>query len=227
MKSRRGAHRSGGSRKLRQRGGDLGSADGIDVRTEADAQKLNAMLGGSRTSNVYILVYADWCGHCHRYLPTWDSLQKTPGRTCPMARVHHDMQEKVSKIADAKLEGYPSVVKVLPSGKLEEYKEGGETTNAMPNMRDIQTMETELKATSETTPITQNNQSGGGQEGGDVLTAFVGAVQAAGPAALLLLAHGALQDRGAHRTKPTGGYRGPKRKSRRGRTYRNTRRRMH
>lgn len=217
------------TRRNRLRGGSLGAADGIDVRTEADAQKLNETMKTPQTT--FILVYADWCGHCHRYLPTWDELQKTPGRNCRMARVHHDMQDKVSAIASAKLEGYPSVVKVLPNGTLQEYQQGGETTNAMPNMRDIPAMQSELKDSGAAV-----NQSGGKrskrqtrkQAGGDILSAFLGAVQAAGPAALLLLAHGALQQRKQSQSlslsQPAGGFRGPKRLTRRGRTRRNTRR---
>ena len=97
-----------------------------------------------------ILVYADWCGHCHKYMPTWTKFEKTPGRTANIAKVHHDMLEKVPSIKDAKIQGYPSVIRVEPSGKITDYKVPGspEVTNAMPTMRDTAAMMKELKAAS-------------------------------------------------------------------------------
>ena len=190
-------------KKRMQKGGE----NGLDVRSDEDIPALEAMMGGNQTT--FVLIYADWCGHCHRYMPTWDELQKIPGRTANMAKVHHDMQEKISALKDAKIQGYPSVVKVLPSGKLEEYRaEANETTNAIQSMRDMKEMERELKGKA---------QSGGAKQvGGELMTAFVGAIQAAGPSALLLLAHGALQDQ----KKQKGGYKPPKRQTRRGRSRR-------
>jgi hypothetical protein len=58
-------------------------------------------------------------------------------------------------------------------------------------------------------------KQGGSQKGGDVISAFMGAVQTAGPAALLLLAHGALT------SKQKGGFKAPKRQTRRGKSRRN------
>jgi thiol-disulfide isomerase/thioredoxin len=187
-----------------QRGGDANQT-GMDVRSQSDISTINAMIGGNNVT--FVLIYADWCGHCHRYLPTWDELEKTPGRKANMAKVHYDMQEKIPALKDAKIEGYPSVVKVMPNGKLEEFTaKGGEMTNAMQNMRDMDEMRREL-----------TNQSGGGQKGGELASAFVAAIQAAGPAALLLLAHGALTE------KQKGGFRSPKRQTRRGTSRRRLR----
>ena len=88
-----------------------------------------------------VLIYADWCPHCHDYLPIWDQFANLPGRTTNMAKVHYDMQEKIPAIANAKINGYPSVIKVRPDGTIEEYKdESGITTNAVPNMRDKEEM---------------------------------------------------------------------------------------
>lgn len=187
----------------KQRGGE-NTSEGLDVRSEKDIPTLNSMLNDDKMSMV--LIYADWCGHCHRYIPTWNELEKTPGRKVNMAKVHYDMQEKIPALKDAKIQGYPSVVKVLPSGKLQEYSvDGGEMTNAMQDMRDMDVMKRE---------ITGGQTGGKRQTGGELISAFMGAIQSAGPAALLLLAHGALTE------KQKGGFRPPKRQTRRGRSRR-------
>lgn len=107
----------------------------LDVRSEKEVEKLNSLM--NQTPFTLVLIYADWCPHCHEYLPTWDEFANLPGRNANMAKVHYDMQEKIPNIANAKINGYPSVIKVLPNGTIEEFKdESGESTNAIPNMRD-------------------------------------------------------------------------------------------
>jgi hypothetical protein len=63
-----------------------------------------------------------------------------------MVSVHHDMVEKVPAIANAKLDGYPSVLKVSPDGAIEKYTVPGSAniTNAVPFMRDEKKMKSML-----------------------------------------------------------------------------------
>jgi thiol-disulfide isomerase/thioredoxin len=118
----------------------------IDVRKESQIPALEAMIVAGPTT--FILIHADWCGHCQHYKPTWNDFEKTPGRTANIASIHYDMMEKVPAIANAKIQGYPSVIKVEPNGNIEEYKVPGsqETTNALPEMRDVDTMKREMTA---------------------------------------------------------------------------------
>jgi thiol-disulfide isomerase/thioredoxin len=189
----------------------------VDIRSAEDVSKLNAMLKSGAPT--FVLIYADWCGHCHRYLPTWSQLENTPGRAANMARVHYDMQDKIPAIKDAKIQGYPSVIKVLPDGRIQSYASEGGATNAIPYMREEAEMQSELQGNDPHANST-NMQSGGRHVGGGVLAAFTSAIQQAGPTALLLLASSALSKRGAKRARS---YKSPKRVSRRASTRRSRR----
>ncbi len=179
---------------------------GVDIRSDTDVKKLEDMFKNGAPT--FVLIYADWCGHCHRYLPMWSEFENTPGRTANMARVHYDMQEHIPAIKNAKIQGYPSVIKVLPDGRIESYTSDGAETNAVPIMRDEAKMQSDLRAQS-------GGMRGGAMRGGagGILAAFVSAVQVAGPTALLLLTNSALSRRS--RT-----FKSPKRASRRASTRR-------
>jgi thiol-disulfide isomerase/thioredoxin len=108
------------------------------------------MLG--RGPITFVLVYADWCGHCQRYKPMWQKLARTPGRIANMAAVRDDMFPKVAKIANAKIQGYPSVIKVGRDGSIARFNVNGQETNAIDSgkMRDLDAMRKEI-----TTPASE------------------------------------------------------------------------
>ena len=85
----------------------------------------------------FVFVHADWCGHCQTYKPIWQELEAAPGRQATMAMIHHDMVENSPTLKNAKIPGYPTVLKVYPSGQIEKY---GDKTNGMPNIRDKDAM---------------------------------------------------------------------------------------
>ena len=118
----------------------------LDVRSKGDVTALEKLLHGSRVT--FVLIYADWCGHCHKFMPTWEKYEKLPSRTANIAKVHHDMQEESPTLRNASILGYPSVVRVLPSGKIAEFVSPGssEPTNAIPpaDMRNEVYMKKEL-----------------------------------------------------------------------------------
>lgn len=213
--------------RQRNEKGRFTAAAPIDVRNESQAAELESMLNSGHTT--FVFFYMDTCGYCHQYKPMWKDLEKTSGRNAQVASIHYDMQEHVPTIANAKIQGYPSVIKVSPKGEIAEYTVPGsdEKTNAMPNMRDMKSMQQELRQP----PPPANNGKPGVQAGinediaslqsggsAGILSAFTSAIQRAGPAALLLLANSMMPRRTRTRT-----FKSPKRASRRANTRRSRR----
>ena len=227
--------------RTRNNRGRFQASKPMDVRSETQIPKLEALIHQGPIT--FVLVYADWCGHCQTYKPTWKNFENTPGRRANIASVHHDMMEKVPSIANAKINGYPSVIKVEPNGAISEYKvpESGAVTNAVPFMREEPKMKAELKAQVSSAPMdvgTPGPQAGirnvdeliakeatiatpvAAQRGGafeSVMGSLVGALQLAGPAAVLMFANAMLPK--PKRNVKT--YKSPKRSSRRASTRRN------
>jgi len=171
----------------------------------------------------FILVHADWCGPCQRYKPQWKELSDIPGRQTNVAMIHHDMVEKSNILKDAKIPGYPSVLKVFPNGHIETYHdENKKATNGMPDIRDNDKMKKELLSipvlnkemkkpksmintllgneTNDKRPtilpvsqFTRRNISN--MKGGSLYHALSAALKASGPAATLLFANEALRSR--------------------------------
>lgn len=111
----------------------------MDVRTIQDAKEAETLLHTEATT--LVLIYADWCGHCHTYLPQWKEFETIPRRNANIIKVHHDMMEHIPTIQKAKIQGYPSVIKVLPDGSMQEYNmEKTEPTHAIPYMRNKKEM---------------------------------------------------------------------------------------
>ncbi len=133
----------------------------VDVRSNDEIPMIESLF--SKGPSTYVLIYADWCPHCVEYKPTWMNLANMPGRNVNMACVHYNMQESIPEIKDAKINGYPSVIKVLPSGKVEEYtdNENGEKTNVIPtNIRDIESMKKEISNAPDSERISAKNLFG-------------------------------------------------------------------
>lgn len=115
----------------------------ISVRSPDEIQSLENTIKSNPIT--FVLVHADWCGPCQGYKPIWKELENSPGRIANTAMIHHDMVEKSPTLKNAKIPGFPSVLKVYQNGHIEEYKgEGNSKTNSMPNIRDTKTMRAEL-----------------------------------------------------------------------------------
>lgn len=131
------------------------SQKNVSVRSPDEIQELEKLIKSGPVT--FVFIHADWCGHCQTYKPIWNELLSVPGRSANMGMIHHDMVEKSPLIKNAKIPGYPTVLKVFPNGHIEKYKgENNEMTNAVPNARSIESMKKELLAI----PIVNTSQSG-------------------------------------------------------------------
>lgn len=80
-----------------------------------------------------VLVHAEWCGHCVNFQKNmWKEATQMPNKTINTASVHYDMLDKTS-LANAKIEGYPSLLLVGTDKKPADFVDSvGVRTNAMP-----------------------------------------------------------------------------------------------
>lgn len=119
----------------------------LSVRSPDEVPKLEQLIRGGPVT--YVFVHADWCGHCQTYKPIWQSLLDIPGRKVSMGMIHHDMVERSAMLKDAKIPGFPTVLKVFSNGHIEQYKgEDNKQTNAVPKMRDLEAMRNEIMSAS-------------------------------------------------------------------------------
>lgn len=102
----------------------------LDVDTISKIPALEKLLKSGKIT--IVLIYADWCGHCHTFKKNvWNPM-------CSKEATHNRVavNEKVlanTSLANANIEGYPSVLVVNENGKAEEFKTPeGKPTNAIP-----------------------------------------------------------------------------------------------
>jgi thiol-disulfide isomerase/thioredoxin len=91
-----------------------------------------------------VLVYANWCGHCHTYKPKFEELQGNKNRTVETAAVESEFWDEAQKklnIKNGAIEGYPSVIAVSPEGKVVNFRDSqGSMTNTVPDHNNMDYM---------------------------------------------------------------------------------------
>jgi len=88
----------------------------------------------------FVLVYADWCGACHRFMDNiWNPMCKGKAKHNRLA-VRDDMIKGTS-LANANFDYLPSVLIVDEAGQLQSFKTPeGKDTNAMPTPKSLSDM---------------------------------------------------------------------------------------
>lgn len=103
----------------------------VDITSESQLAELTKRI--TKGPLTLVFVYADWCGHCQRFKPTMDELEKDGNRSIQTARIRDDVFPK-SQLSSAKIEGYPTLMLVENSGKVASFKtDSGQVTNAIPD----------------------------------------------------------------------------------------------
>ena len=123
----------------------------IDVRKAEDIAMLNDILKKNKVTMV--LVYADYCGHCHTYKDNiWNNLVTNPNRKNGMASIHYDQVEN-TPFASTKLSGYPTILMVGKDKVPMKFKnkQTGEEEFDYPESRNMDKMTEILSSVPEST----------------------------------------------------------------------------
>jgi thiol-disulfide isomerase/thioredoxin len=95
----------------------------LDVRSSKHLKDFETRL--KKGPVTIILVYADWCGHCHTMMPHFDAASKSPGRSIQSIKVNEEMLNSVNNHINKnvnrnakplEVEGYPSIILVDNKG---------------------------------------------------------------------------------------------------------------
>jgi hypothetical protein len=126
-KRRRGNRRAatkrfrGGAPK--RRGRRAAAAKSLEVKGPADAKKALELMG--KHPMVLILVFANWCPHCHKFMEQWNKYEQTPNRKSPMIRVEQANMGALLphiKQPDGKpmeVDGFPTVLLNMNKGAVQ------------------------------------------------------------------------------------------------------------
>jgi thiol-disulfide isomerase/thioredoxin len=118
----------------------LSKHDNIDVRTIEDVDKLVEHIKDNVVT--LLLIYADWCGHCKTFKSdVWEKLAALKGRKVGIAQLN-ETQLANTPLSGLKIDGYPTVSLIGKDMKAATLKDPGtgESTNALPNTRDMTAM---------------------------------------------------------------------------------------
>jgi hypothetical protein len=121
----------------------------LNVRNEAEAD--NALDIMKKSPITIVLVFANWCPHCHSYMETWNKLKGLPNRA-PMVEMDAASDEPGAKQAVQEFlssmkgpDGAPMEVNAFPTVLSVKNNKGSLEAEPVENSRDESAMEELLK----------------------------------------------------------------------------------
>ncbi len=133
----------------------------LNVRNEAEAD--NALEVMKKSPITIILVFANWCPHCHSYMETWNKLKSGP-RTVPMVEMDAAAEEPGAKEAVKEFlgsikgpDGAPMEVNAYPTVLSVRNNKGSLEAEPVENSRDEEVMTSLLNTIPEKPDNVVNN----------------------------------------------------------------------
>ena len=118
------------SNKRPRAGGCRSGRRGVVAGSPVELESWDNFQQATKGSRSVVMCYADWCGHCKKFMPTWDKLSQKWNEKqdkvqfvkveCGNAKenaAHKDIMEKYN------IKGYPTIM-VFENGTPSEYTKG-------------------------------------------------------------------------------------------------------
>jgi thiol-disulfide isomerase/thioredoxin len=95
----------------------------VDVRSPEHVKNFAKLLESGKIT--IVLVYADWCGHCHRFMPYFDKASKSAQRSVQVSKIRDDMVNNINEhlstvnnnTKSINVSGYPTLLALSPNGE--------------------------------------------------------------------------------------------------------------
>ena len=113
----------------------------LDVRSNKQLKEFERRI--KQGGLTIVLVWAPWCGHCHKFMPHFDEAAKSPNRSVQAIKVEETMLPAVNAVLTRNInraakplsvEGYPSLIVVDKKGNAVTAIEAVKSTEVMRNV---------------------------------------------------------------------------------------------